>query len=111
MPQTIKFHLDENVHNAVANGLRRSGIDVTTTSEAGLIGASDEEHINFAREDQRVIFTQDRDFLRWHHASVSHAGIAYCARGVRTIGEITESLIFIWEVLDPEDMENRVEFT
>ena len=26
------------------------------------------------------------------------------------IGQIIESLIFIWEVLDPEDMQNKVEF-
>ena len=28
----IRFHLDENVGNAIADGLRRRGIDVTTTS-------------------------------------------------------------------------------
>ena len=33
----IRFHLDENVSNAIADGLRQRGIDVTTTSEAGLI--------------------------------------------------------------------------
>ncbi|MEA5618572.1 hypothetical protein VB711_12095 [Cronbergia sp. UHCC 0137] len=37
MTERIKFHLDENVSNAVALGLRRRGINVTTTSEAGLI--------------------------------------------------------------------------
>lgn len=28
----IKFHLDENVENAIAEGLRRRNIDVTTTA-------------------------------------------------------------------------------
>lgn len=32
MTQKIRFHLDENVSNAIAEGLRRRGIDVTTTS-------------------------------------------------------------------------------
>ncbi len=31
MAEKIKFHLDENVENAVAQGLKRRGIDVTTT--------------------------------------------------------------------------------
>ena len=48
MPNKIKFHLDENVSNAIANGLRMRGIDVTTSPEAGLIGASDEQQLAFA---------------------------------------------------------------
>jgi hypothetical protein len=30
MLQTIRFHLDENCAKAIATGLRRHGIDVTT---------------------------------------------------------------------------------
>ena len=37
MPQTIRFHLDEHCDLAIAEGLRRRAIDVTTTPEAGLI--------------------------------------------------------------------------
>jgi predicted nuclease of predicted toxin-antitoxin system len=65
MPRTIRFHLDENCHRAVAEGLRRRGIDVTTTSQAGLMSASDEEQIAYGVAQGRVIFTQDRDFLRF----------------------------------------------
>ena len=43
MPRTIPFHLDENVSRAIAVGLRRHGVDVTTTLEAGLLDAIDEE--------------------------------------------------------------------
>lgn len=83
MPRTILFHLDENCTRAIANGLRRHGIDVTTTSEAGLIGAPDEEHATYALSVGRVIVTQDRDFLGIHAAKIPHAGIAYCRRGTR----------------------------
>lgn len=62
MPQKIQYHLDENVNKAVADGLRRRKIDVTTTSEAGLISGSDEEQLTFARRQGRVLFTQDSDF-------------------------------------------------
>lgn len=34
---TIRFHLDENVSNVIADGLRRRGVDVSTTPEQGLI--------------------------------------------------------------------------
>jgi hypothetical protein len=36
MSERIRFHLDENVAPAIALGLRRYGIDVTTTNEVEL---------------------------------------------------------------------------
>ena len=63
MPGQIKYHLDENVSNAVAESLRRRGINVTTTPGQNLNGASDRDQLAFAREQQRVIFTHDDDFL------------------------------------------------
>lgn len=45
MARTIRFHLDENCHPAIAGGLRRRGVDVTTTPDVGLLHASDEKQI------------------------------------------------------------------
>jgi len=44
----MRFHLDEHIHSAVAAGLRRRGIDVTTAAEVELLGADDEKHLAFA---------------------------------------------------------------
>ena len=110
MARTIRFHLDENCDRAIAEGLRRRGIDVSTTPEAGLLSATDEQHIAFATSQNRVIFTQDRDFLRLHAAGTHHPGIAYCGKDTRSIGAIIQGLVLIWEVLEPEEMANRVEF-
>jgi predicted nuclease of predicted toxin-antitoxin system len=110
MSQRIKFHLDENVSNAIALGLKRRGIDATTTNEVGLMGASDEEQIEFALIQGRVIFTQDDDFLRLHHAGITHAGIAYCRQRSRSIGEIINTLTLIWEWVESEEIKNKVEF-
>jgi len=38
---SIRFLLDEHIPASLAAGLRRRKIDVTTTAEAGLIGAED----------------------------------------------------------------------
>jgi hypothetical protein len=110
MPQTIRFHLDENCTRAIARGLRHHGIDVTTTPEAGLLGATDEEQAACALPAGRVIFTQDRDFLRIHAAGIAHAGIAYCEKDTRSIGEIVDGLVLIWQVYEPEEMAGRVEY-
>jgi predicted nuclease of predicted toxin-antitoxin system len=64
MARTIRFHLDEHCDPAIAAGLRLHRVDVTTTPDAGLLSAEDEEHIAYALDAGRVIFTQDEDFLR-----------------------------------------------
>jgi uncharacterized protein with PIN domain len=109
MTEKIKFYTDENVPNAVARGLRLRGIDVLTTNEADLLGASDEEHLALALRDGRVILTQDADFLRLHAGGVDHAGIAY-ARQQLSIGDLIRGLILIYQVLDADDMKNHIEF-
>jgi predicted nuclease of predicted toxin-antitoxin system len=84
----IRYHLDESVRNAVANGLAQRGIDVTTSADAGLIGATDAQQLAHALAETRVIVTHDDDFLRLHHHVAAHAGIAYCHQRNRTIGKI-----------------------
>jgi len=110
MARTIRFHLDEHANPAVADALRRRGIDVTTTPEAGLPGADDAAHLAFALEQLRVIFSNDADFLRLHDANVEHAVIAYCHQQSRSVGEIVRMLEMNWEVFETEEMQNHVEF-
>ena len=43
MASAIRFHLDECCDPAIADGLRRRNIDVTTTQEMGLMQAEDQE--------------------------------------------------------------------
>ena len=95
MPRTIRFHLDEHCDPAIASGLRLHGVDVTTTPEAGLLHAQDEDHIAYGVASGRVIFTQDRDYLRHHAAGMEHRGIAFCYQNSRTIGQIIASLLLI----------------
>jgi predicted nuclease of predicted toxin-antitoxin system len=110
MPRTIRFHLDENCPKAIAGGLRRRGIDVTTTPEVGLMGAIDEHQAAYGLAEGRVLFTQDQDFLRLDAAGVPHAGIAYCVKNTKSIGEIIQGLVLIWEVYELEEMTGRVEY-
>ncbi|NES23345.1 MAG: hypothetical protein F6K41_31615 [Symploca sp. SIO3E6] len=110
MLDKISFHLDEQVERAIAEGLRRRNVNVTTTPEAGLLGATDEEQLAFVVAQKRVIFTQDDDFLAIHQRGLDHYGIVYCHQNSRSIGEIVRGLVLIWEVLDPLEMQNHVEF-
>ena len=110
MAEKIRFHLDESVESAIADGLRRRNINVTTTPEVGLLGASDEEQVAFALVQGRAIFTYDADFLRIHRRRAEHAGIIYSHQGRRTIGEIVFALVKVWEFQTDESMYKHVEF-
>lgn len=110
MGKTIRFHLDEHVDSAVADGLRRRGADVSTTAERGLIGQTDEVQWQLVLEERRVLVTSDSDFLSFHAQGLPHWGIAYCHQQSRTIGQMVHTLELVWELLEPDDMKNRVEF-
>lgn len=106
----IRWHLDEHVDRAVANALRGRGIDVTTTIDAALISASDEDHVAFALREGRVIFTHDADYLRLASQGVRHAGIAYCPPNHQRIGRIIRWLTLLSDVSSNEEMVGKIEF-
>ena len=72
MPRTIRFHLDECCDPSIADGLRRRNIEVTTSQEAGLLEAEDEQQAAYGLAQDRVVFTHDADFLRLQAAGVPH---------------------------------------
>ena len=90
-------------------GLRRRGVDVLTVAEAENLGASDEEILRMAREAERVIFTQDDDFLRLAATVSDHRGIVYTSQE-NTVGEIIRGLMLIYLVLAAEEMVGHVEY-
>lgn len=106
----LAFHLDEHMDHAIAHGLRSRGIDVTTTTEAGLLSADDSAHLDFALRERRVIVTNDADFLVIASQSADHAGIAYAPRGARSIGQILRHLCLMNDCLEPSEMAGQVEF-
>lgn len=110
MTTRIRFHLDEHINPRVAEALRRHGIDVTTTLDAGLRSSTDEAQWQFVCQEQRVFVTQDDDFLRIASRDQSHAGIAFIPGGVLPTGSVVRTLILFYEVLTAEDMAGRVEY-
>ncbi|MBX3055171.1 MAG: DUF5615 family PIN-like protein [Anaerolineae bacterium] len=110
MSERVRFHLDENVDPDIAKALRRHGVDVTTTVEAGLRMSNDKTQWTYAQREGRVIVTHDDDFLVLASQSTEHFGIAYCRQHKRSIGEMIEALRLIYEVLLPDELRGRVEY-
>jgi predicted nuclease of predicted toxin-antitoxin system len=106
----MRFHLDENVDHAIADGLRRRAIDVTTSTDAGLISAPDEDQLTFAASNGRVLVTHDRDIIRLHAIGTPHHGIAFCSSGARSVGEMVRQLLLMHECLEEQEMDGRVQY-
>ncbi len=110
MLRAIRFHLDENCDPRIAAGLKLHGVDVTTTPEAGLLNAPDEAQLAYAFSERRVIVTQDTDFFKLVAVGNGTAGIAFYPNQGRSVGQVIRALLLIWEVHEPEDMRNWIEF-
>lgn len=109
MGERVRFYADEHVPNAVVKGMRLHGADALTTAEAGRLGAPDEDQLAFATRAGRVLYTQDADYLRLHHAGAAHAGIVYAKQG-RPVGEVIRGLLLVYDLLDADGMRGAVEF-
>ena len=105
----IKFYMDEHVPAAVTAGLQKRGVNVLTAQEAGMVEATDEEHLVLATNQGRVVFTQDADFLRLHATGIEHAGITYAPQQT-PVGPLVRGLMLIYQVLESKDMHSHVEF-
>jgi len=80
--------------------------------------ASDDEHLEYAAKDKRVVVTADRDFLRldaeWRATGKFHAGIIYIPRELQgVIGLVVEAALFLHQAVEmdaakPEELYNQV---
>jgi hypothetical protein len=104
----IRFHLGEHMNTTVAGGLRRRGIDVTTTADEGLLGASDPDQIAFATAQRRVYVTRERGMIAEIPLGVSHAGIVVARSGRRNIGPTVLALVHICRTRTAEEMVDQI---
>jgi hypothetical protein len=110
MIEAVRYYFDEHVDPAVAVKLRRLGIDVLTTGEAGRLGDDDPDQLAFAAAEARVIVTFDRDYLDLHAGGIPHAGIAFAWPARQSIGYLVQALELIHGVYTATDMRNRLEY-
>lgn len=101
--------MDEHVAKSVTEGLRRRGVNVVTVQELGLQAAEDQQHLQRATQEGRVVVTQDTDFLRLHAAGLSHGGIVYAPQQT-PVPQMLRGLMLIHDVLTAADMIRHVEF-
>ena len=78
----MRLLLDEHINSEVARQLRNKGYDVVTAGEVRMTEASDEQLLDFAAREKRVLVTYNiGDFQLlisgWHRAGRHHSGIVF----------------------------------
>ena len=108
------LYMDVHVPFAVTDGLRRRGVDVRTAQEDNATDWEDEQLLDHATQLNRVMVTQDEDFLaeaaRRQQMAHTFSGVVYGHQEQLTIGQLVRDLELIAKVYEPEDMKDRVEY-
>ncbi len=109
----MKLLLDEHFTHLIAEALRKDGHDVQAVNEIDLTGTSDDRLLVIARDQGRVLVTNNtQDFVplerQWATAGETHQGIVYTddasvPRGTNQMGEIIRRLIRELERYPEED--------
>ena len=88
--------MDVHVPSAVTEGLRRRGVDVLTSQDDGTREADDEVLLTRATALNRLLFTQDDDFLKlaskWQSSGQPFKGIVISRQLGVSIGRLIDDL-------------------
>jgi hypothetical protein len=111
---SLALYMDYHVNAAITAGLRRRGVDVLTCAEDGTDRSDDAHILARATELERIIFTQDDDFLKiadsWLEIGREMAGVVYAHRLGITIGQAVRDLELVAKIADFAEMRNRIVF-
>lgn len=93
----LKAYADEHVLAAIVEALRKRGMDVVAVQERGREGVDDADLLAEALKDQRVMITNDQDFLvlaaEHNKRGELFAPILFWPQQRRRVGEIVRSII------------------
>lgn len=112
----LRLYLDEDsMDQRLVQALRARGMDVQTALEAGLIARPDEEHLAYAAQQGRVLYTFNvADFYQLHARFLeqgrSHAGLVLAAQQRYSVGEQMRRLLRLRGQYTADEMEDRVVF-
>jgi hypothetical protein len=93
----LKAYADENVSFAVVQSLRKRGMDVITVSDRNRQGADDASLLAESLANQRILLTNDQDFLSLAASAASQrvefAPIFYWPQQQRRVGVLVNRII------------------
>jgi hypothetical protein len=104
------LYFDEDVSVLVAKLVRSRGFSTLSSVEAGRLGSSDLEQLEFATQRQMAIVTHNRVHFEllardWHSTGRKHCGIILAVR--RTPYEIVRRLLPFLNRLTADELDNQ----
>ncbi len=108
------LYMDDDIEIvAVARALRAAGLDVLRSTDAGMRGADDEAHLDYARRMGGVLNTANRgDFARLNTSfaerGLLHGGIIIRANHHIGIGSQVRQILELAARVDAEAMRGQV---
>jgi predicted nuclease of predicted toxin-antitoxin system len=110
----VRLYMDENVHGAITEEVRKRGVVVLTVQEDGYNGRDDPDVLDRATSLGCLLFSQDEDLL----AEAAHrqrngtpfAGVVFAAQAEVTIGQCVHDLELVAFAGTPEDFSDRVHY-
>lgn len=110
----IRIYTDEHVDPAIAEGLRREGVEAWSTRDAKTFGWSDEQQLEYAATEHAVLFTHNTDFIAigqcWEREGKEQWSIIYTHLKRWRIGVCIRRLKEVAEIVDADAMRNCVEY-
>lgn len=107
-------YLDESVNPQIANGLRRRGITVTTSAEAGRLGTADEEQLSYAGQIGAVLLTHDSDFISIAEGlrakNIPHTCVIYAHLQKYGIGTVVKKVAALVSTNTVKALETQIVF-
>ena len=113
----LAYYLDEDTADRdLIRAMRRRGIDVASPAEAGMLHREDAEHLAYATQHDRVLYSFNvRDYCRlhsdWTRLGKSHAGITLAHQWRRySIGTQLRGLLRLASQKSATQMRDRLEY-
>ena len=108
----VKFYFDVHVRRAIAQGLRLRNIDVLTAQEDGAQELRDPELLDRATSLNRILFTQDSDFLKEATQRLksgrSFSGIVYAHQLNASVSRCIADLELISQAVQFSELANKI---
>lgn len=107
---SLRFYLDENISPEVAVQLNKIGIDALSVIDLGISGVSDEQHLQLATEQGRVLCTHDQDFIQLAAENFEHNGIIFAQQSEASIGRWVNKLRNLHNEKSDQDLRGQFYF-
>lgn len=111
---SVRFLADADLNYAIVQGvrLREPSIDFKSANEAGLEGLPDDEVLEAAAHEGRLLVSHDKSTMPVHFAARVRLGLpspgVLLALPSASVGEIVESLLTVWSASSESDWADQI---